>query len=455
MSTAFRTEPPAPGEIRPFSFPRIAHEQLPNGLTLLSAAHGTLPIVTVQLVFGVGGASDPSGKDGLAYLVAAGLDTGTTSRDGEQLAWELERLGVELVTSASWDAIVVETTTPASRLEPTLTLLADVVQNAVFPDNEIARVRNEQLAEIMQHSKEPRALADEMSARFTFAPNLRYARPLLGTEVTVRSLARADVAAFHRERFTPASAALIIAGDIDQARARKLAETSFGTWTGGAVGPAAFDVQPRTNTTTIFVVDRPEAVQSELRIGHTTVPRNHPDYVPLQVMNTMLGGAFTSRLNLNLRERHGYTYGVRSSFGHRRVGGRFVVATAVGTEVTAPATEQILLELERLRAEGAQDDEVANARDYLAGITPLQLQTAEQVANRMAELFVYDLPDDWFNRYRADIARVTTAEIARVAAEHIQTQRLAVVVVGNAAEITPSLRELNRGPVETQSAHQP
>jgi zinc protease len=271
----------------------------------------------------------------------------------------------------------------------------------------------------------------------------------------VTQLTRADVVAFHERHFRPAAAALVLAGDIDAERARGLAETFFGAWSGSAAALPPLIVEPRADATTFFVVDRPEAVQSEIRVGHTSVPRKHPDFVPLQVMNTVLGGAFTSRLNLNLRERHGFTYGVRSTFAHRREGGRFVVATAVATEVTVPATEQILLELSRIHDAGAEDTEVANARDYLTGITPLQLQTAEQVANRMAELFVYDLPDDWFDRFRADIARVTTADVVRVARDHIHIHSLAVVVVGNATQVTGPLQALEHGPVETHGTDEP
>jgi zinc protease len=452
VSGVVRDRVPEPGRIRPFAFPPLVRSVRANGMTLLTARHGTLPVVTAQVVVRAGAAADPAGREGLAHLATEGLDTGTPAHDGDALAWAFERLGVELVTAATWDDITLQVTMPASRLVDALVLLAEVARGAIFPSAEIERLRGEQLALILQNRKEPRALADDAFNRFTFAEDVRYARPLHGTRQTVSGLARDDVGTFHSSWFTPSAAALILAGDIDADRAAALVDRHFGDWTGRAAVPPAFDVKPRAARTEIHVVHRADAVQSEIRVGHPTVARGHPDHAPIQVMNTLLGGAFTSRLNLNLREKHGFTYGVRSGFGHRRNGGRFLIATAVATEVTAAAVEQILLELDRLHRDGAEEPEVANARDYLTGITPLQIQTAEQVADRLSDLFVYDLPDDHFDRFRDAVGRVTPDDLGRVAREHLHPHALAVVVAGNADAAEPALRALVAGPFERHTA---
>jgi zinc protease len=200
--------------------------------------------------------------------------------------------------------------------------------------------------------------------------------------------------------------------------------------------------------TTVFIVDRPGAVQSEIRLGHVGVDRHHPDYFPLLVMNTILGGAFTSRLNMNLRERHGFTYGARSGFALRRKPGPFTVDVAVATDVTARAMEEALREIQGLRDSGPTDLELDNARDYLRGVLPLRLQTTAALAARIAEIVVFDLPTDYFRHYRDRIGEVTREDVHRVAREAIRPDALAVVVVGDASHVETPIRELGLGPIE-------
>jgi zinc protease len=444
-----RNRAPTPAAIHPFAFPRAHRSSLGNGLAVLSARHGRLPIVTAQVVVDAGAARQDLIKAGLAHLTAEALDAGTHARSGDALAWEFERIGVELDAEAGWDAILVQVTAPTPRLEPALALLADVVRNASFPDAEIRRLRDEQIAELLQRRKEPRALANDMAAEFIFGKDAPYGRPLLGTEGYARALTRGDVVAFHRAFFVPATSSLMLVGDIEDAHARLLAERHFADWTGAAApAPPAAPAAPAGRGTTVHIVDRPDAVQSEIRVGHVGVARDHHDYFPLIVLNTLLGGAFTSRLNLNLRERHGFTYGVRSAFGFRRAPGPFVIQTAVATEVTARAVEEILREVHAIREQGATDEEVENARLYLSGIIPLELQTTQQLAGRLADIEIFDLPDDYFDSYAARIAAVTRADVERVAREHIHPDRLAIVIVGNASAVREDMSRLQCGDVE-------
>jgi zinc protease len=450
MSALDRNIPPPASAIRPFVFPSVNRSTLDNALTVFAARHGRLPVVTALVVVDAGAAREDVLQAGLAYLTANALDTGTATRSGEELAWEFEQIGVELTADATWDAVLVHVTAPTARLEPALALLADVVRNPSFPDAEIDRLRGEQLAEILQRQKEPRALANDMAAHFIFGEDALYGRPLVGTAARVGALTRADVAEFHSEHFVPAKASLVLVGDIDQRRASTLAAQHFGDWRPARESARhAAPLQAKGERgTTVFLVDRPDAVQSEIRVGQIGVSRDHSDYFPLIVMNTVLGGAFTSRLNLNLRERQGFTYGVRSGFAFRRAPGPFVIHTAVATEVTARAVQEILAELELIRNEGATDEEVDNARRYLAGILPLELQTTEQLAGRLADIVIFGLPDDYFASYPAHIAAVSREDVARVAREQLMTDNLSIVIVGNAGAVVDELKKPGYGPVE-------
>ncbi len=453
MSTVQRDRPPAPGPIRPLVFPTIERRRLDNDLAVLTARHGDLPLVTAALVVDAGAAGDPARKAGLAQLTTDALETGTRNRSAEQIAWELEYLGVELDSAATWDAAIVSITVPRERLEAALDLFADVVRHPAFPEAEVERLRDEQLATILQRRKEPRALANDMAAHFIFAAGVPYGRPLIGTTASVEAITRDDVEAFYRTHYLPNAASLLFVGDIDADTARALADRHFGDWPAGQPTTPEFEVVPGVETRTIFVVDRPGAVQSEIRIGDVGVARHHEDYFPLLVMNTILGGAFTSRLNMSLRERHGFTYGARSGFAFRRRPGPFIVQAAVATEVTARAVEEALKEMTALRDEGASDKEVASARDYLRGILPLQLQTTGQLASRLADLVIFDLPDDYFQQYRQRIADVSPEDVHRVARQHLRLDRLAIVIVGDAERISEDLESLGIGTVVIHQDH--
>lgn len=447
-----RTHPPEPAPLRPFDFPPVQRGELDNGLQILSARDGDMPLVTLALVVEAGGAADPAAQAGVASLTASALTSGMGGRDADEVAWAIEKLGVHLSARAGWDAAFVRVTVPAGRLDAAARLFADVVRRPDFPADEVERLRDQQLARLLQRRKQPGALASDAAARFIFAPETPWARPLIGTTPTVQGLTRDRVVAFYETRFMPNSATLIAVGDIDSDRAHELAREGFGDWSPGEPTATSFDVEPALERSRVFVVDRPGSVQSEIRIGDVGVERRHADYFPLLIMNAVLGGSFTSRLNMSLREKHGFTYGVRSGFAFRRRPGPFVVQTAVANDVTGRAVEESMREIRRLRDEGADGDEVARARDYLSGLLPLQLQTTSQLAARLDDLVVYDLPDDYFQHYREHIAAVTPDDVQRVARAHLRPDRLAVVVVGAAADIVPQLEALGIGDVEVVDA---
>ena len=330
-------------------------------------------------------------------------------------------------------------------------MLAEVVLTPGFPAEEVERIREQQLAAIRQRKMYPAHLAADAAAHFFFADGSNYGRPLSGTEETVASLGPGDITGFAASRYLPARGGFVVVGDVEVDEVTDLSAQYFGAWSGEPALPAAIDSSARFDERRVVVVHRPGAVQSEIRIGHPAVARDTPDYFQLVVLNTILGGAFTSRLNLNLREKHGFTYGVRSRFAFRRSTGPFTISTAVGTDVTAMAVGEAIGETEALVAAGPTESEVEAARDYMAGVFPLQLETTGQIASRIAELLVYRLPDDYHARYRDEIRAVTVESVAAAARQRLNPSAMTVVVVGDADKVGSELEALGIGPVDVRT----
>lgn len=443
-----RSRPPAPGPLRPFHFPRVERRTLSNGMPVVMAPAYDFPVVTVHVLLEAGGIREEPARAGLAALTAALLETGAGGRSAAEIAEELEALGVQFDTGATWDAAHASLTALRSRVEAAGEILGDVVRRPTFDPAEVERLRAERLAEILQHRADPRMLATEAAAAFVYSADTPFSRPLGGRAATVEGLTRQDVVAFHAEHFLPGGAAIVVAGDLAPEPAIELLEARFGDWAGAAAPLREVPVAPRTRERQVVIINRPGAPQSEIRVGHLGVARSTEDYFPLLVMNAILGGTFSSRLNLNLRERHGFTYGASSGFSMRRRPGSFMVSTAVQTEVTAPAVREILRELDAIRDAPVRDAELHDARNYLAGVFPLCLQTTDGIASRLAELVVYDLPDDYFDTYAARILAVDVEEVQRAAQQHVRPAELAIVVVGDAERLQPELATLDLAPVQ-------
>jgi predicted Zn-dependent peptidase len=448
MSPVDRSAAPAPSPIRAFEFPDVAARRLANGLEVRSARLPRLPLVSSVLVLAASESALPEERAGLAVLGADALEGGTSRRSAGELAEAFESIGAELHTAAGWDATTVSVTCVAERLPRALALIEEVVRHSVFPDAEVARTRDQMLARLRQRAMDPASLANDWAARLFYADGVPYGRPLSGTHASVASLGRDVVHDYAARAYRPAGGGVVLTGDIDVQRAAALAEEHFGPWAGEPPPRAEVAAIPRFPTRTVHVVHRPGAVQSELRFGYPAVPRRHADYFPLIVANTVLGGAFTSRLNLCLRERHGFTYGVSSRFHFRRGAGPFVVSTSVGSDVTAPAVRETLAELEKFSTGGPEDTEVEAARDYIAGVFPLRLETTAQLAARIAELLIFDLPEDHHTRYREHVRRVTTSDAREVAARHVRPEEVTIVVIGDADVVQGPLAALEVGPVE-------
>jgi zinc protease len=449
MTTATR---PIPGPAREYHFPRFSAQRLDNGITVIISTVTKLPLVSVATVIDATALMDAPGQEGTAELTAQALREGTASRSGVQLALDLEKLGTSLETGADWDSTVASLTVLKRNLDEAFRIFAETLLSPAFREDDVERLKAERLAERMQLLDEPRGLADESFSRFLYQQGSRYAEPVSGTSRTVTAISNHDVRGFYRQNYLPDAATVIFAGDITVDEAVRLVQSTLGSWTGQRVARVASADRPVRTTRAVEIVSKPDAAQSELRIGHVGVPRTHPDYFHIVVMNAVLGGLFSSRINLNLREKHGYTYGASSYYDWRRQSGPFVISTAVQSEVTAAAISETLAEIGAMREKKIGEDELTLATSYLEGVFPIRYETTSAIAGALANMVTFGLPADYFDTYRANIAAVTTADVLAAANAHVRPDELQVVVVGNPEVIQQSVEELSIGPITIREA---
>lgn len=448
MSSLDRSVPPASGTLSDFSFPAVERRQLPNGLDLRVGIMNRLPMVSVNLFMRAGEAALNEEHAGLAVLTADALEGGTRKRSGSDVAQALESIGARLSASGGWEGTSVGLSCLAERLPDALQILAETVLEPAFPQEEVARAKEQQLAQIRQRLMDPGALATDTARTRYFADGVPYVRAVDGTVSSIEGMGRDTMRGYVDANYRPEGGGLVVVGDVDVGEVEAMVSEHLGAWEGAPATVADFEAVPRTRTATITVVDRAASVQSEIRVGHIGAARSTPDYYPLSIANMVLGGMFSSRLNLNLRERNGFTYGVRSRFTFRSQPGPFQVSAAVGSESTGAAVGEVLTELRAMAADGPTDEEVAAARDFAAGVFGLQLETAGQVATRVGQLIVYGLPDDHYDRYRDVIRSVTTEDAAQAAKAHMRPDEVQVVVAAKADDVVPQLEALGLAVVE-------
>ena len=438
---------PLPGPPRAYAFPAFQSQTLPNGIRVVVAPVRKLPLVTVLALIDAGSVSDPVGQEGVAQLTASLLTEGTGELTGAALAELVESMGSTLDAGADWDSSVVKLTTLASRLPEAIALLARVLTEPALPDDEFQRLRTERLADLLQQRSEPRSLADEAFAQSLYAPGARYAKPDGGTETSVRALTLDQLKSFYADRYSPRVTTVVLVGDVSIDEGVALVSRVLGDWTGGvptaSAAPDTTLVIPRG----VRIVRKVDAPQSELRVGHVGPPRLTPDYFPLVLCNAILGGLFSSRLNLNLREEHAYTYGAHSGVDWRRWAGPFSMDAAVQSDVSAAAVSEILKEFERIRVEPVTESELSLAHSYLDGVFPIRFETTRAIASALASQAIYGLADDYYDTYRANIRAVTADDILRVAQSHLDPAKLQVVAVGDPEVISGPLEALGIGAV--------
>ncbi|AMW06412.1 M16 family metallopeptidase [Gemmatimonas phototrophica] len=446
---AFPPAPPRPGagHPRPYRFPHFETRILSNGLRIMVANVPAFPVVTTLAVVEAGVTRDPRDFEGLAQLVTRGLSEGTRTMNALELTTRLEMLGTTLDTGADWDSAIVQLTALSSRVEDAMAVLAEVLRFPAFPEYELERLRAERRADLAQLRAEPRGLADVFFSRLLFERSSRFARLAGGDEQSIERLSRDEVVRYHDTFYRPDATALMLVGDIDVEQAVRIASAHFGDWSGKGPPVTEPPAAQRYLEPRVHLVHKDDAPQSEVRVGHVAIPRFHPDYFPVVVMNAILGGLFSSRLNLNLREQHAYTYGAHSAFDWRRAASPFEVSTAVETAVTADALREIVHEFTRIRETPVSEAELSLAVSYLVGVFPIRFETTAEVAGGMANVEIFRLPSNYFDTYRERVAAVTAADVLRVAQTHLDPARLQVVVVGNAEAIREPIAALGLGPI--------
>jgi zinc protease len=402
----------------------------------------------VNLVVLSGTGDDPAGKFGVASLTASLLTEGAGSRSSLQIADAVDFLGADLVTNSGSDGSAVRLSVPVARLAEALPIMADVALRPTFPQAELDRQRTQRLTQVIQARDDPASIGQLGFARVVYGATHRYGTAQAGAAQNIQAFTVDDVRAFYRSAYTPSNAAIVVVGDVTGARAQSLLETNFGKWQGGpAPQHAALTAPPAPATRQVFIINKPGAAQSQVRIGWVGVARQTPDYFPLTVMNTVLGGAFSSRLNLNLREKHGYTYGAQSQFDMRLGPGPFVAAAGIQSDKTADALKEFFNELNGI-LQAVPADELTRAKHYVSLRYPLGFETTGDIAARLEQALVYQLPDDYFSTYVQKLETVTAGEVQRVAQKYILPGRFAVVIAGDQTVIEPGIKTLNLGPIK-------
>ena len=435
---------PKSGPDPKFTLPKVEKKKLSNGLEVWMVPQKELPIVSMNLIIRTGGTANPKGKEGLASMTAGLLNEGTRNRSAVEISNGLQALGASINSGSDWDSTDASLLTTKKNLDPALEIYADVITNASFPADEFETAKRRALVGLLQRKDNPNAIAGIAYSRLLYGGDHPYGRPLSGNEDSIRSMTRDDLAKFYGEYYLPNNAVLIVAGDIDGKSIVPKLEKAFANWKPGKVEAAKVPGTADFEKPGIYIVDKPGAAQSVINIGQPGVSRDNPDYIPIQVMNFILGGQFSSRVNMNLREDKGYTYGARTGFSFRRGAGPFTASAGVQTAVTKESVIEFLKELNGIRGTiPVTQEELDYSKQGLIRRFPSTVETIGQISNQLSNLIVYNLPDDTINQYLKQISKVTLADIDRVAKKYLDPSKMAIVIVGDRGVIEPRLKQID------------
>lgn len=438
QTETFRREMPPPLAPRPLNLPEPFETTLSNGLQLVVIEDRRLPLISIRLAFRSGDANDPANLPGLSDMMSHLLTEGTATRTSLQIAEEVERLGATLSVGSTSDFTSVAASGLSVFADEILELLADVTLRATFPQNEVDLARENTQQMLIQQRAQPNFLASERMAQVMFGEH-PYSR-VSPTADMLDALTRDDLLSFRESTFIPNNAAMIVIGDVEHESLMGRLEEFFGSWSARALPQPSFPSPPQRSARSIYLVDRPGSAQSNIVIANEGLTRTSSDYFPMLLMHTILGANASSRLFMNLREHKGYTYGAYSNLDARRLAGTFRATAEVRTAVTGASLHEFFYELKRIRNEAVLDSEITNAKSYLSGVFPIRIETQDGLIDQYVNIKMFDLPDNYLKAYREQVNAVTTEDIQRVAQRYVTPDRAAIVIVGDAAEVTEQVR---------------
>lgn len=449
-----QVKPPPAGPLRPYAFPRINDFRLDNGLRVIVVEKHTLPIISGRLMLDAGAMREPASKNGLAGLTGTLLAEGTGNLTGADIAKEMDRIGAQFSTGAGYSTSFANVTALTNVFPQALSLAARTVVSPTFPEGEFVRVRNQALAAYQQNHARTAGLAADAFNRAAFEEAAPFSRPPSGIPATLSALTRADVVAWHQSMYAPSAATLLLVGDITPSAARTVAQQAFGNWTAtrAALGPVSNPVRP-VNGTRVILVDRPGSVQSTIVIGQAGFQATDPDYISMLGLNQVLGGGFSGRVNMNLREKHGYTYGAFSGLDLRSGAGAFDVESEVRSDATDSALVEAIGEYRRIVSDAVPATELQGAVNNMVSSFPNSVQTVQGLSGSLQNLIVWGLPLDFYTTYRERLAALTPEDIARTAKFRLKPDNLIVVVAGDLSKIEAPIRARNFGTVEVWDAN--
>jgi len=442
-----RTKPPAPKPAPSVTLPEIQKVKLSNGLQVWLVEHHELPTVAFNLVIQAGSDHDPVAQPGLASMTADVLDEGTKTRTSLEISEAMSSIGASFGASSSWDGSFLTLNTLTKHLQKALEVYTDVLTNPVFPQKEFERLRKQRLTMLLQQRDQPVAIANNSYARILYGDAHPYGNNPSGSESSLKALNRDDLAKFYETYYRPNNSTLIVVGDVKMDQITSLLEKALEGWKSGEI-PAMTIPDPKpVEKMRVYLIDKPGAPQSEIRVGYPALARSTPDYFPVTVMNRMLGGQFTSRINLNLREKHGYTYGATSMFRFQKGVGPFQAQGGIVTEKTDSAIAECMNEIRLMHDKGMTSDELDFVKKGLVGNFALSFETPSQIAGALQNIVLYGLPDDYYQHYLQNIENVSLDEANRAAQKYLDASHMDIVVVGDLSKIRSGIQALHLGDV--------
>jgi len=442
-----RTKPPQLPPPHQLKLPDIQQFNLSNGLKVVLMEKHEVPLIQLNVIIKTGIVNDPENKSGLANFTMDMINEGAAGKSSLEIADMIDYLGAKIRTGAGTHYSGVYLHTPLTKFDEALKIIQDIILKPDFPQKELDRKKKERLTSIIQWHDQPTAIASSAFNQFLFGKDYPYAKSSLGNETSIKATTVEDLKAFHNKYFVANNAFIIAVGDIKKEELKNKLENMFGSWEKGKVEEINLKTAAQVNKRVVYLIDKPGAAQSVINIGRIGAARLTDDYNSIVVMNTLLGGSFGSRLNQNLREVHGYTYGAFSRFNFRVFPGSFVASSSVQTDVTDKALYEFFKELNGI-GEPLSDEDLNRAKNYVALNYTSDFQSAGEIAGQLEEMVEYNLPENYFNEYISKMLAVTGSEVNAAAKKYIIPDQMIVVVVGDKSKIEEGIKALNLGEIK-------